>query len=107
MSDTTLEIYHADIKSLAVFAADGPRQQVLIDTPKLKAILVGLEAGQHIPVHPEQAALYHFLDGEGLMTVDEESYRVTPGVTVVAPEGSSRGMNARTRLVFLASKGGA
>jgi quercetin dioxygenase-like cupin family protein len=107
MSDITLEIYHADVKELAVFAADGPKPHVLIDAPRLKAMLIGLEAGQHIPIHPEQAALYHFLEGEGLMTIDEETYRVAPGVTVAAPDGAPRGMNARTRLVFLACKGGA
>ena len=107
MSDTTPDIYHADVKELAVFAADGPKPHMLIDAPDLKAMLIGLEAGQHIPVHPEHAALYHFLEGEGLMTVGEESYRVASGVTVAAPEGAPRGMNARTRLVFLACKGGA
>lgn len=106
MSDTTMEIYYTDAKNLAVFAADGPQPQFLINTEKLKAILVGLQAGQQIPVHPEQAALYHFLEGEGLMTIGEDTYRVGPGITVAAPEGSTRGMNARTRLVFLACKGG-
>ena len=99
------EIYFLDTKSRAVFAADGPHPQFLIDTPKFKALVVGLEAGGQIPVHAGEAAMYHFLEGEGLMTVDDETFAVRPGVTVIAASGAKRGMNARTRLVFLGSKG--
>lgn len=99
------EIYFPETKSKAVFAMDGPRPQFLYDTPQFKALVVGLEAGGQIPVHPGEAAMYHFLEGEGLMTVDEESFAIQPGVTVITPSGAKRGMNAKTRLVFLGSKG--
>lgn len=99
------DIYFPEPKSKAVFAADGPKPQFLIQTPQFKALVVGLEAGQQIPVHPGEAAMYHFLEGEGLMTVDEETFAVKPGVTVIAPSGAKRGMNARTRVVFLGAKG--
>ena len=99
------EVYFTDTKSRAVFAADGPKPQFLIDTPQFKVLVVGLEAGGQIPVHPGEAAMYHFLEGEGLMTVDEETFAIRPGVTVIAPSGARRGMNARTRLVFIGSKG--
>jgi quercetin dioxygenase-like cupin family protein len=99
------DIYFPETKLKAVFAADGPRPQFLIDTPKFKALVVGLEAGGQVPVHPGEAAMYHFLEGEGLMTVDGETFAIKPGVTVIAPSGARRGMNARTRVVFLGSKG--
>ncbi|HNQ93391.1 MAG TPA: cupin domain-containing protein [Anaerolineales bacterium] len=99
------DIYFPDIKSKAVFAADGPKPQFLIDAPQFKALVVGLEAGGQIPIHPGEAAMYHFLEGEGLMTVGEETFAIKPGVTVIAPSGSKRGMNAKTRVVFLGSKG--
>ena len=99
------DVYFQDTKSIAVFAPDGPKPQFLIQTPQFKALVVGLEAGQQIPVHPGEAAMYHFLEGEGLMTVDEETFAIKPGVTVIAPSGSKRGMNAKTRVVFLGSKG--
>jgi quercetin dioxygenase-like cupin family protein len=105
MSDITSQIYFQDTKSQAVFAADGPHPQFLIDTPKFKVLVVGLEAGGQIPVHPAEAALYHFLEGEGLMTVGDETYSVKPGVTVIVPSGERRGVNAKTRLAFLGSKG--
>ena len=98
-------IYFPDIKSKAVFSVNGPKPQFLIETPQFKALVVGLEAGGQIPIHPGEAAAYHFLEGEGLMTVDGETFEIKPGVTVVAPSGATRGMNARTRLVFLGAKG--
>ncbi len=51
--------------------------------------------------------MYHFLEGEGQMTVDDEIYSIQPGVTVVVPDGARRGMKANTRVVFLGAKGGA
>jgi quercetin dioxygenase-like cupin family protein len=39
------------------------------------------------------------------MTVDDEAFAIKPGVTVVVPSGAKRGMNAKTRVVFLGSKG--
>ena len=99
------DIYFPETKAKAVFAADGPKPQFLIETQKFKALVVGLEAGGQIPVHAGEVAMYHFLEGEGLMTVDDESFAIKPGVTVIAPSGAKRGMNAKTRVVFLGSKG--
>jgi quercetin dioxygenase-like cupin family protein len=39
------------------------------------------------------------------MTVEEETFTIMPGVTVVVPSGARRGMNANTRVVFLGAKG--
>ncbi len=105
MSDSTSQIYFSDTKAKAVFSAEGPKPQFLLDTPKFKALVVGLEAGGQIPVHPGEAAMYHFLEGTGLMTVGDETFEIKPGVTVVAASGVKRGMNAKTRVVFLGSKG--
>jgi quercetin dioxygenase-like cupin family protein len=105
MHDADPQIYFADTKSKAVFAADGPQPQFLIDTPGFKIVVVGLEAGSHIPAHPDQAAMYHVLEGNGLMTIGEDVFEIKPGVTVIVPSGVKRGINARTRLIFLGSKG--
>ena len=105
MSDTIPQIYFVDVKEKAVFATDGPKPQFLIDTPQFKALVVGLEAGGQIPVHPGETAMYHFLEGTGLMTVGDESFEIKPGVTIVVPSGERRGMNAKTRVIFLGSKG--
>lgn len=105
MPDTVSEIYFPNTKRQAVFAADGPKPHFLIETPQFKALVAGLEAGQQIPLHPGEAAMYHFLEGEGLMTVGEETFAIRPGVTIIAPANAPRGMNAKTRIVFIGSKG--
>jgi quercetin dioxygenase-like cupin family protein len=105
MSDTVSEIYFPDTRGQAIFVADAPQPKFLIETPQFKALIVGLEAGQQIPLHPSEAAMYHFLEGEGLMTVGEETFAIRPGVTVIAPAYAPRGINAKTRVVFLGSKG--
>jgi len=105
MSDTNSVIYFPDVKELANFAADGPDPHFLIETPQFSALVVGLEAGQQIPLHPSEAAMYHFLSGEGLMTVGEETFAIRSGVTIIAPANAPRGINAKTKVVFLGSKG--
>ena len=45
MSDAISQIFFVDVKEKAVFATDGPKQQLLIDTPQFKALVVGLVAG--------------------------------------------------------------
>jgi quercetin dioxygenase-like cupin family protein len=98
-------IYFPDTKSRAIFTTEGPKPQFLTETSNFKALVVGLEAGAQIPVHPGEAAMYHFLEGEGLMTVEEETFVIKPGVTVIAPSGTRRGVNAKTRVIFLGAKG--
>ena len=105
MSDTTSQLDFAETKAKAVFATDGLKPQFLIDTPNFKALVVGLEVGGQIPVHPGEAAMYHFLEGTGLMTVGDEVFEIKQGVTIVVSSGVKRGMNAKTRVVFLGSKG--
>jgi quercetin dioxygenase-like cupin family protein len=39
------------------------------------------------------------------MTVDDETFVIKPGVTIITPSGAKRGMNAKTRLVFLGATG--
>lgn len=104
MSESS-QSYFFDTKTKAVFSPQGTQPQFLIDAPKFKALVVGLEAGQQIPPHPAEAAMYHFLEGEGLMTVGDEAFAIKPGATVVVTDGVKRGMNAKTRVIFLASKG--
>ena len=105
MSESIPTIYISNTESRAVFGAEGPQPQFLLETSQFKSLVVGLEAGQQIPPHPDGAAMYHFLVGEGLMTVGEETFVIQPGATVLVPEGAARGMNAKTRVIFLGAKG--
>lgn len=91
----------ANWKESVTFNEYGPSMTILMETPHLKALLVGLRADQAIPRHPSPEAIYHFLQGTGTMTVDDESYPVEPGVTVIVPDGSQRGMVAQSDIVFI------
>lgn len=95
-----------DLRERVVFSPGGPRPQVLLDSGALKALVAGLEPGQRIPAHPEKLSMYYIIDGTGWMTVDGERHRVGPGVTLFVREGGVRGLEAETRLIFLATRVG-
>ena len=96
--------YYPNTQEKAVFSPGGPQPQVLFTQGEVKVLVGGLEAGQKIPAHPEGLAVYHFLEGRGWMLVDGERLAVGPGSTVITLEGAPRGMEAETRLTFLASR---
>ena len=98
------QLLYPNWKEKVVFSPDGPQPQVLLETEKFKAIVAGLEPGQKIPPHPEASAMYHFLEGTGWMIVDDERFAVGPGATVVTPDGAKRGIEAETRLAFVAAR---
>lgn len=85
-----------------VFSADGPKPQVLADDEKIKVVLVGLEAGMKLPPHPEGMSVFHILEGEGFVVVDDTRFAVQAGSTVITPHGATRGIEAKTRLAVLA-----
>ena len=87
-----------------VYSAEEPQPHILMTNDKVKVIVSGLEPAQKIPEHAENAAMYHFLEGSGWMIVDGERLAVSPGATVVMPDGAVRGMEAETRLAFLATR---
>ena len=60
-------------------SAEGPGVTLLHESPELKVVLVGLEVGQALVVHPGPAALFHFLDSEGVMVVGTEEVEVAAG----------------------------
>lgn len=94
--------YSPDVKTKVVLSPDGPQPQILYTEGQLKVLTAGLDAGQKIPVHPEGLAVYTFLEGNGWMLVDGERLAVGPGACVVTLAGAPRGIEAETRLVFLA-----
>jgi quercetin dioxygenase-like cupin family protein len=98
------EIFYPDTREKALFTPEGPRPQFLVDGQHFKVIVAGLEPGQQIPNHPESFAVYHFLEGKGVMFVDTQQFAVAPGATVITPAGANRGMHAETRLIFMAVK---
>lgn len=101
MTQTTL---YTDWREKVVYSTEGPQPQPLMVNEKVKIIIAGLEPGQTIPEHEEAAAMYHFLEGSGWMIVDGQRLAVSAGATVTMPEDTVRGMEAKTRLAFLATR---
>jgi quercetin dioxygenase-like cupin family protein len=99
--------YVLNTQAQAVFSEDGPRPQMMFNSPNFKVVVVGLLAGQQLPLHADGPACYHFLAGEGILFVDEDAFTVQPGATVVVPNGAKRGITAKTAITFLGTKGGA
>ena len=98
--------FFPDWRTLVRYSAPGPDPVLLRDDPELRVLLAGLEPGGRIPPHPERLAVYHALEGRGTLTLDGERLPFAGGGTVIAPRGTSRGIEAETRLAFLAIRVG-
>jgi quercetin dioxygenase-like cupin family protein len=96
--------HYANLREQVIFSEMGPHPQSLFETAKFKVVVAGLEAGQQIPLHPEGAGVFYFLQGTGWMLVGEERFAIQEGATVIVPEGVARGMEAESRLAFLATR---
>ncbi len=93
-----------DWRKKVVFSTEGLKPQILIENNRIKVVLAGLEPGQKIPEHPENLGVYYFIEGAGWMVIDGERFEVSQGATVIAPQGAVRGMEAQTRLAFIATR---
>ena len=101
MPDHDTPTKYPNWKESVTFDDHGPSPTTILETDHLKAVLVGLKAGQAIPIHPSPEAVYHFMQGTGTMTVDDETFTIQPGITITTPTGSRRGIDAATDIVFL------
>jgi quercetin dioxygenase-like cupin family protein len=98
----TPKVLYSDWKELVAYPEQGIQPYVLVETETFKSVIGGLAAGNAMPPHAEGPALFHFLEGSGQMIVGKERFAVHAGATVVVPDGARRGIEAETRLAFLA-----
>ncbi|MCC6147875.1 MAG: hypothetical protein IT308_09950 [Anaerolineaceae bacterium] len=98
----TTTLVYPDWKEKVIYPAEGAQPQTLAENETFKALVAGLEAGQKIPPHPATIGIYHFLEGSGVMVVNQERIAVKAGTTVITADGDSRGVEAETRLAFIA-----
>jgi quercetin dioxygenase-like cupin family protein len=94
--------FTGDWHDVVTYAAPGPQPTLLVDEPDLRVLVAGLEPGGRIPPHPERRAVYHALEGEGILHLDGMRLPFRAGAIVVAPDGATRGIEAVTRLAFMA-----
>jgi len=82
-------------------------KEVFCTTGHLKAQVMRLEAGASIPpCKMDNDVLFYFLRGEGTITVDYETYNISPGDCVVVPhQTESRSIHALTDMEILAVQG--
>ncbi len=79
--------FFPDWRTHVVYSAGGPQPQVLHQDATTKVIVVGVEPGGEIPVHPGHGGVYHFLEGAAAMTVDGQILDAQAGATVIVPAG--------------------
>jgi mannose-6-phosphate isomerase-like protein (cupin superfamily) len=82
-------------------------KEVFCTTDHLKAQVMRLEAGNRIPpCKMDNDVLFYFLTGEGTITVDNETIRITAGDCVIVPnQAESRSIHAATDLEIFAVQG--
>ena len=91
-------------QEIVQYGEAGPNPQKIIETSNLRAVMAGLKAGQKIPPHPAPASVYHFFAGSGQMFVNDQTFAVQAGATVVVPDGATRSIQAETDLAFMGTQ---
>ncbi len=94
--------YYPNPTEKVVLSSEGPQPQELFRHGAVKVIVAGLQPGQKIPVHPEGLSSFHFIEGRGIMIVEGERLQVSPGTVIIAEHGAERGIEAETKLAFVA-----
>ena len=75
----------------------------LIDTDKVRALLVNLEAGKSLAAcKMDFPVLYYVIEGRGVLSVGEEQINLKSGSVTVVPAGIVRSLAAREHLRILA-----
>lgn len=100
----TQPLNYPDWREIVSFSSDGVQPQILVETDTFKAVLVGIRADQTIPLHPGPVSAYHVLQGTGWFIIGEERIAAGPGATVIVPTGASRGLEAKTQMVFMGTQ---
>ena len=98
---------HLQLRDAVKFSAEGHSPHFFHDSDTFKSLVVGFEPGQSTPLHPAGPATYYVVDGEGWITEGEVRHAVRAGsVVVVVGADVPRRIEARTRLIVLAARGG-
>lgn len=58
-------------QDFVTFGEQRPGPQQMIENEHVRVLITGLKPDQRIPLPPEAATVYHFLVGQGTMTVED------------------------------------
>jgi quercetin dioxygenase-like cupin family protein len=91
-----------DVTGLAEFDARRHKKIELLRSPMFNVVQICFEAGQEISPHVEPyAVLFYVIDGDGVITTDDESWKVSPGDMIFVQKDAVRGIAAKTRMRIL------
>lgn len=80
---------------LAQFSGTGFGRRTLAETDRFRAVVVGLEDGQQIPLHtPRLDLVMTIVEGIGQVMVGDQPHSVRAGDVIVVPAGERRGLRA-------------
>jgi quercetin dioxygenase-like cupin family protein len=93
-----------DLDKLIAFSPESHTKHVFFETKKLKAQVMGLEAGQKIPpCRMEHDVFFYVMEGEGRAVIDGEMTPLAATSWLFVPkEKGTRSLEAATRMAILA-----
>src|SRR6185437_4275782 len=87
---------------LAAFRGEHFNPIGLVESERVKVVLVCLEPGQSIPAHePVVDMVLIVIQGEGSLVSGEREEPIRPGSIAFVPAGMRRGVKAMTRMIVL------
>lgn len=90
------------IAELPQIPADSIVSQSIIKEGEVKAILFGFAPGQELSEHTAvRPAILHFLEGEAILTLGEDSREVEAGAWAYMPANLQHSIVAKTKVVML------
>jgi quercetin dioxygenase-like cupin family protein len=92
------------LENLTIFSQESHTKQVFFESEKLKAQVMGLEAGQKIPpCRMEHDVVFVVLEGRGVIFVDGEERAIEKSAFIFVPkEKETRSIEAITQMSLLA-----
>lgn len=93
-----------DLGKLITFSRESHTKNVFLETKKLKAQVMGLEAGQKIPpCRMEHDVIFVIMEGNGKIVVDGEEEVIKKSSFALVPrEKETRSLKALTKMAVLA-----
>jgi quercetin dioxygenase-like cupin family protein len=80
----------------------GILSRTLYNDDRLKAVLFGFAQGEELSEHTaSMLAVLHFLQGEGRLTLGDDTLEARPGTWVHMPKGLRHSIQANTPVVML------
>jgi quercetin dioxygenase-like cupin family protein len=96
--------YHiVETEGLEGFSPNGVRPIPLLDTDKVRALLLNIDAGQSVaPCQMSSTVLYYVIEGQGRLSVDGEQAELQTGSLIVVPADAVRSILAAGQMRVLA-----